>query len=114
MAKAEMTVHLADTEAFKAMHVLLHRIAVARRGDCPDVDENWDRLPSEIEALWRDKAEVDEDANEHIAVLERNVTLLTTAIDQALHELGVPNEGYPAPVVNAVRILDDTRKNPGV
>lgn len=31
---------------------LLHRIAVARRGDCPDVDENLERLPEEIEELW--------------------------------------------------------------
>lgn len=36
---------------------------------------------------------------------------LRGAIDKALHELGVPDESYPAPVANAVRILDDTRKN---
>lgn len=33
---------------------LLHRIAVAARGDAPDVDEHFDRLPGEIEKLWAD------------------------------------------------------------
>jgi hypothetical protein len=28
-----------------------------------------------------------------------------TAMDEALHELGVPGPGYPAPVANAVAIL---------
>lgn len=32
---------------------ILHRVAVARRGDGPDVDEAWDRLPDEIENLWQ-------------------------------------------------------------
>lgn len=45
-------------------------------------------------------------------LIEAGVTLtpdpapaLVTAIDKALHELGVPNDGYPAPVANAVDIL---------
>lgn len=35
------------------LSILLHEIAVARRGDCPDVDENWDDLPEEIETMWQ-------------------------------------------------------------
>lgn len=30
---------------------------------------------------------------------------LETAIEKALEELGVPGEGYPAPVTNAVEVL---------
>ena len=36
------------------LRALLHDIAVARRGDCPDVDEQWERLPQEVERMWRD------------------------------------------------------------
>ena len=43
----------------------------------------------------------------------QRVVTLQAAIDKALDELGVPNDGYPAPVANAGRILDDTRRNPG-
>lgn len=32
---------------------LLHCIAVARRGDCPDVDNDLGCLPEEIEGMWR-------------------------------------------------------------
>ena len=37
--------------------------------------------------------------NAHAALVE--------AIDKALHELGIPQHGYPAPVANAVGILQD-------
>ena len=33
-------------------------------------------------------------------------------IDRALKELGVPGDGYPAPVANAVAILSDGREVP--
>lgn len=33
------------------------------------------------------------------------ISTLTRAIQDALYELGIPNDNYPAPVANAVRIL---------
>lgn len=37
--------------------------------------------------------------------LEARVSSLTAALEAALHELGVPDENYPAPVANAVECL---------
>lgn len=34
------------------LRALVHRIAVARRGDCDDVDDRWEDLPAEIEGMW--------------------------------------------------------------
>lgn len=52
-------------------------------------------------------------ADMHSPYIDR-LRYLTESIDRALDELGVPTSDYPAPVANAVRILDDTRKNVGV
>jgi hypothetical protein len=41
-------------EEIKRLSDLIHKIAVARRGACPDVDEQWESLPAEIEQMWRD------------------------------------------------------------
>lgn len=44
----------AAVDRMQAAERLLHDIAVARRGDCPDVDEQWERLPHEIRRMWED------------------------------------------------------------
>lgn len=40
-----------------------------------------------------------------VDVAVRVMGRMADGIDQALHELGVPGEGYPAPVANAVELL---------
>jgi hypothetical protein len=44
---------------------------------------------------------------------ERLKDILVTAIRASLDELGVPGEGYPAPVSNAVEYLSEALKNGG-
>lgn len=54
--------------------------------------------------------------NEFIANLvyrERLKNILVTAIRASLDELGVPGEGYPAPVSNAVEYLSQALKDGG-
>jgi hypothetical protein len=78
----------------------LRKLSVLQNSTIPDI----------LEAALKER-------DERIAELERDqvalhdvseaagVRLLREAIDAALHELGVPGEGYPAPVANAVDIL---------
>ena len=40
-----------------------------------------------------------------VAVAVRLMDRMADGIGKALSELGIPNEGYPAPVANAVEIL---------
>ena len=67
------------------------------------VQADW-AVSIEAEAMSWDAAEAyDRGYDEARASLD--VDRLRAAIDAALHELGVPGPGYPAPVANAVDIL---------
>lgn len=71
-----------------------------------DRDEAWD-LTSTIEQL--------EDAVLRLEVASTarvRMVRLEEAIDAALHELGVPDEHYPAPVANAVILLESALQPP--
>ncbi len=68
--------------------------AMERRAQAAEAD--WENAVQEADRL---RAEVERLAVERIHYRD--------AIDQVLHELGVPGPEYPAPVVNAVTILED-------
>lgn len=45
------------------------------------------------------------EVREDYGSMRDKIARMTLAIDAALHELGMPGPGYPAPVANAVDIL---------
>src|SRR3990167_2900274 len=45
--------------------------------------------------------------DEYLLGLEKQVWQLRDALDKIVHELGVPQPGYPAPVANAAEIAKD-------
>lgn len=49
----------------------------------------------------------DREQIEQLAGYRRLMGRMADGIDRSLHELGVPGEGYPAPVANAVEILEE-------
>jgi len=74
------------------------------------VQADW-AVSIEAEAMSWDAAEAyDRGYDEARASLD--VDRLRAAIDAALHELGVPGPGYPAPVANAVDILRAALEEP--
>jgi hypothetical protein len=49
--------------------------------------------------------QMDDQAPPEVGEYQRDLRRMRRSIHAALSELGVPDESYPAPVANAVRIL---------